>query len=45
MASVDAAMAERPHNIDSKNVDSKRAVPREVKNLLNLVFPQCYFCI
>lgn len=37
MAEVDAAMAARPHSIDGRVVEPKRAVAREVrKNVLNL---------
>lgn len=35
---VDAAQAARPHKIDGKVVEPKRAVPRNVSNLLRCDF-------
>lgn len=34
---VDQAMANRPHKIDGREVETKRAVPRDVRNLV-LIF-------
>lgn len=40
MAEVDAAMAARPHSIDGRVVEPKRAVAREVSKYITCLFKQ-----
>ncbi|EPQ05727.1 Heterogeneous nuclear ribonucleoproteins A2/B1, partial [Myotis brandtii] len=41
MAEVDAAMAARPHSIDGRVVEPKRAVAREYPEMLSIMFSFC----
>ena len=34
-AMIDAAQANRPHNIDNREVETKRAMPRDVSSVLD----------